>query len=113
VRTEASRKPRARAHRKTARCSRQNLRKERRRRPSRLGQRWEKRPKLGRGPNGVAVVAQIAKSVNTNRQEVRVASARSLFFRGSREISSSHVAAATGRHRRGLAATTSIARGRL
>jgi hypothetical protein len=32
-------------------------------------------PKLRRDPNGMAVVAQIGKSVNTNRQEVRLQSA--------------------------------------
>ncbi len=38
-----------------------------------------RRPKLEREPNGMAVVAQITKSVNTNRQEVRHARWNSSF----------------------------------
>ena len=45
-----------------------------------------RRPKLEREPNGMAVVAQIPKSVNTNRQEVRHARWDSVF--SSRSTSS-------------------------
>ena len=47
------------------------------------------RPNLRRNPNGMAVVAQFTKSVNTNRQEVRLVMLRIAFLIASEKFGSS------------------------